>query len=434
VTTFYSKLLTGMQQRMTASVPAEPAADHLRDLFALQVQAVLHAVGLRSEYDADQFSLRMDLGNVSRLANLENQFYEFEQAAAEERDGIVLHVANGIRDACRPSPIAEELTDARAALRPRIRHRAHLVIVRLQRESQADDPDGVYVPVSTDLGAEIVYDTPTNIVSLPADQLAVWGLTPEEALEIAVRNLRAAAPDPFRAVGDGVYVATVGDCFDSARLLLTDQIAALPLNGPPVALPANRDTLMITGANDLGGLYRLLEVALQALERPRMDTLHPVVLSHGAWREWLPPEGHPMWEAFYELSVLTRGECYAAMRRALDDQHQRQGLDVFVASFGVMVRSAGELPWSHAVWPPVAGWLPEADLVTVINPGGDRYIVVPWPKLRQVAHHRMRKVPEMHPPYFAFDGAPDDELWERLRVHAVREGVVSQRARAAAAR
>jgi hypothetical protein len=107
---------------------------------------------------------------------------------------------------------------------------------------------------------------------------------------------------------------------------------------------------------------------------------------------------------------------------------------VFVASFGVLVRQEGDLPWSHAVWPPVAGWLPEADLVTVIHPHGERYIVVPWPKLRQAAHHLMRKVPEVHPPYFSFDGAPDRELWERLRVHAVREGVVRERARAAVSR
>lgn len=431
---FFSKLLVRMQQRQTPAAPPEPGDVHLRDLFALQVQAVLSTVGLPSQYDAGQFSLRLDQGPVTRLANLANQFFEYANAAPEDREGIVLHVAAGIRDACRPSPIALGLDEARRYLRPRIRNRAHLVIVRLQRDGEKDAEDGVFAPVTTDLGAEIVYDTPTNIVSIAADQLAQWALTPEQALEVAVANLRAAAPQPFRSIGDGVFAAAVGDCYDSARLLLTDEIEALRLNGPAVALPANRDTLVITGANNLGGLYRILEIALQAIERPRMDTLHPVVLSHGAWREWLPPDGHPMWDAFYELSVITRGECYAAVRRVLEAHHQREGRDVFVSSYGMMVKTEGALPWSHAVWPPTAGWLPEADLVTVIHPRDERYIVVPWQKLRQHAHHLLRKVPDVHPPYFAFGGAPDLDVWERLRAHAVREGVVTQRPRAEEAR
>lgn len=434
MSTFFSPLLTRIRGRMAAPQPSEGPPDHLRDLFALQVQAVLQTVGVPSEYDPAQFALRMGGERASRNANLANQFWEYAQAAPEDREGIVLHVAQGIRDACRPSPVAPAALDARASLRPRIRHRAQQVIVHLQRETDATESDGIFVPVSTDLGAEVVYDTPTNIVSLAPEHLARWGLTAEEALGIAVENLRAAAPSPFRRIGDGVYAATVGDCFDSARLLLLDEIAALPLKGEPLALPANRDTLLVTGTRNLGGLYRILEVAVQSLDRPRMDTLQPVVLTHGAWRDWVPAPDHPMWDAFYELAMITRGECYAAVRRVLEEQHQRDGVDLFVASYGVLVRGDGEPPQSHAVWPPVAGWLPEADLVTVIHPDDERYIVVPWPKLRQVAHHRLKKVPGVHPPYFAFAGAPERELWERLRAHAVREGVVQERSRPAAAR
>jgi hypothetical protein len=42
-----------------------------------------------------------------------------------------------------------------------------------------------------------------------------------------------------------------------------------------------------------------------------------------------------------------------------------------------------------------------------------------------VAAHLLRRVPEMHPPYDAFDGVPDADLWNRLRKHALREGVMT---------
>lgn len=425
MSTFFSKLLTRIIERKRAPTPAD---DHLRDVFALQVQAVLRAVGLPAEYHPESFTLRVDVLDAGWNANLANQFFEYAQAAPAERERIVLFAAQGIRDACEPAPLPLDPVEARASLRPRIRHRAQSYLASLQSGSA----DPLFVPVSTDLGVEVVYDTPSNIVSLPAETLARWGLTAEEGLSVAVDNLRRSSAQPFRQAGDGVWVASVGDCYDSARLLLTDEIGRLRVDGAPVALPANRDTLLVTGTANLGGLYRMLEAALDTLDRPRMDTLQPVVLTHGAWRDWLPVPSHPMWSAFYELAVITRGECYAAVQRSLAERYRELGREVFVASYGVLVSPTHDQPQSHAVWPPVAGWLPEADLVTVIHPHDERYIVVPWPKLRQVAHVRLRRVPEVHPPYFAFDGAPDRDLWERLRAHAIREGVVAARPRAAA--
>src|SRR5262249_25633384 len=158
---------------------------------------------------------------------------------------------------------------------------------------------------------------------------------------------------------------------------------------------------------NVGGLYRLLQIALQALERPRMDTLQPVILRDGVWTDWLPPEGHPMREAFYELAVRTRGTSYAELKDLLVQRHERDGVELFVGGSGVCGPVKGDLPWSQAVWPPVRGWLPEADLVSVLHPDDERYIVVPRSKLLSVASHLLQRVPEMHPPYDAFDGVPD---------------------------
>lgn len=425
MSTFFSQLLKRMHTEVAAR-PADPDGErHARDVFALQVRAILGTVGLNAEYDAEQFALRLGGGSVSWLGN---RFDEYQRAPEEDREGIVLHVAQGIVDASRPSPIADDVALARAHLRPRIRQRAHLVILGLQMETDGLDPDGLlhaFVRVTDDLGAEVVYDTPTNIVSIPSDRLAQWDLDPAEALGVAVQNLRDSAPDPFRRIGDGVWVAAAGDCYDSARLLLTDEIAALPLDGDPVALPANRDTLAITGANSVGGLYRLLQIALSVLERPRMDTLQPVIYRDGAWQDWLPPLDHPMREAFHELAMRTRGTSYAELKDLLVQRHEREGVDLFVASYGVYRPGDGQLPFSHAVWPPVRGWLPEADLVSVLHPDDARYIVVPRGTLVRMAGHLLDRVPELHPPYDAFDGVPDERLWNDLREHAVREGVMA---------
>lgn len=423
MTIFLSRLLTRMEP-----VSKPPAADERneRDAFALRIKVILETIGITVVYDTEEFALRMGNGSVSWLAN---RFDEFQRAPEGEREGIVLHVARGIVDAGRPSPVLHALAGARPNLRPRIRQQAHLVILGLQMEDgghPSDAPLHAYVPLSTDLGVEVVYDTPNNIVSIPTERLQGWGLTPAEALAIAVENLRQSTPDPFGYVGDGVFVAAVGDCYDSARLLLTDEIASLPLEGEPVALPANRDTLVITGANNLGGLYRMLQIAMSVLDRPRMDTLQPVVLRNGVWCDWLPPVEHPMREAFYELAVRNRGTSYAELKDLLVRRHARDGRELFVASYGVLPADAGQRASSHAVWAPVRGWLPESDLISVIHPEDGRYIVVPRDKVVSVAGHLLAVVPEVHPPYHAFEGGPSLGLWNDLRVFAVREGVMER--------
>lgn len=425
MSTFFSKLLTRMAPSAT---PVDPVLDRdERDTFALRVKSTLETVGISAEYDSSEFALRMSNGSVSWLGN---RFDEYKRAPMEDREGIVLHVASGILDASRPSPVSSDRVSALPHLRPRIRQRAHLVIMSLQMEADGLDPVGIlsaFEPISDDLGSEIVYDTPANIVSIPRDRLDAWGLTPSEALAIAVENLRESAPRPFRSAGDGVWLAAVGDCYDSARILLTDEILSLPLDGPPVALPVNRDTLAITGANNVGGLYRLLQVALSAIDRPRMDTLQPVSLEANRWSDWLPEPEHPMREAFYELAMRTRGTSYAELKELLLARHKRHGLDLFVASYGVFRPTDGALPWSHAVWPPLQGLLPETELVSVLHPRDERYIVVGRQTLLSVAGHLLERVPTLHPPYDAFDGSPTAELWDDLRVHAVREGVMGGR-------
>ncbi|MEQ1571004.1 MAG: hypothetical protein ABMA64_35570 [Myxococcota bacterium] len=428
MSSFFSKLLTRMSPAPGAPEPDPTALRDERDTFALRVQAILAAVGLGATYDPEEFALRLAGGSVSWLGN---RFDEYRRAPESDRESIVLHVARGIVDAGQPSPVADDWSTARLHLRPRIRQRAHLVILGLQMEADGLDARGLlhaFVPITTDLGAEVMFDTPTNIVSIPSGKLESWSVDPHEALEVSIANLRASAPEPFRAIGDGVYAAVVGDCYDSARMLLVDEVAALPVDGEPVALPANRDTLVITGADNVGGLYRVLQIALAVLDRPRMDTLQPAVLRDGRWTDWLPPPGHPMREAYYELAVRTRGTSYAELRDLLLRRNEQQGSDLFVASYGVYRAGKSEPPWSHAIWPPVRGWLPEADLVSVLNPEDDRYIVVPRAALLSFASHLLRPVEGVHPPYLAFDGAPDRGLWLRLREHALREGTMARRA------
>ena len=71
---------------------------------------------------------------------------------------------------------------------------------------------------------------------------------------------------------------------------------------------------------------------------------------------------------------------------------------------------------------PGRGWLPEADLVSVVRADEERYVVVPRRVLVKHASHLLTHVPDVHPPYYAYDQVPDLELFEQLRSYAILEG------------
>ena len=136
----------------------------------------------------------------------------------------------------------------------------------------------------------------------------------------------------------------------------------------------------------------------------------------------MPRKSHPMHEAFYELATRTRGTSYAEVQAMIEDTTETEAGVPKIASFGLLRLPDGSTPRSHAVWRPGRGWLPEADLVSVVRADEERYVVVPRRVLVKHASHLLTRVPDVHPPYYAYDQVPDLELFEQLRSYAILEG------------
>ena len=60
-----------------------------------------------------------------------------------------------------------------------------------------------------------------------------------------------------------------GDCYDASRLLLLDTIRQFRVKGDYIAMVPNRDTLIVTGAEDADGLKAMVGLAKDAVQKPR---------------------------------------------------------------------------------------------------------------------------------------------------------------------
>ena len=140
----------------------------------------------------------------------------------------------------------------KADLLPKLESRAEL---------EAEKLDGrfgkrPFHAIGEHLGLMLVYDWPDAVMWLGQRDLRTWGVTFGDALEIARQNLGTLGPPVLASPRLGLYVTCTGDNYDATRLMRVDLIKELPVRGATIAIPANRDTLIITGADDVEGFGR----------------------------------------------------------------------------------------------------------------------------------------------------------------------------------
>ena len=98
--------------------------------------------------------------------------------------------------------------------------------------------------------------------------------------------------DPNRFAGrNGVYWGEWADSYDSSRILLTELIYRLSVDGDPVAFVPNRDQLWVTGTNNSAGLAAILKGGMES----HFKQGHPLspdlyVLEDGTWKVYVPED------------------------------------------------------------------------------------------------------------------------------------------------
>ena len=127
------------------------------------------------------------------------------------------------------------------------------------------------------------------------ENIAAWGRTMEELNALAMRNLLGITPEAeFMMIAPGVYIGGWCDTYDSSRLMLTDLFGLLEMNGDPVAIIGSKETIFVTGSQDLDGLADLLKFGLMACDNPRPLHGLPIVLQNGKWERFDLPQAHPV--------------------------------------------------------------------------------------------------------------------------------------------
>lgn len=313
---------------------------------------------------------------VPGIINLPNMHREYVDTAPEGRKECMRRQVAGMMQQSAPHSFA----DAKIRLRPVIRSTTERGVIKLQGFTNRPGAEIAYRPLCESIEIGIAYDGEFNVMRLNEAKLEQWGVTFDEAFDIAVDNLRLASSKPWLALQNGVFLSQFGDFYDASRLLLTDVLYRQPIAGAPVVMAPNRTALLLTGDQNEAGLQTLMEVAEQALTQPR--SLPPLMLrwSGVAWEKFVPKV---LAAKLHRLRLHELAADYQDQQAALNDIHAREGRDVFVAQHTIVQRNDGEQR-SICVWTEgVHSLLPDTDFVALYRPTTKQTAFVPRREFRQ---------------------------------------------------
>jgi len=220
--------------------------------------------------DGDGAERHIFLGNIGK-----------EYAAAEAVDRPRL-IAKYARLAVRPMRVAKP--DLRARVLPKLQPRRERELIKLRL------PDGANVegllegrPIA---GGELLFDLavdePEMIRVLTTTDLV--GITEQEAHACALDNLRTRSKQPWKPLAPGVWGSPWGDQWDGARLALPELFRDLAVEGKPIVVVPNRNTVLVAGSRDVHALRLLYLLTRKLVEQDRPVYPAPLVLDGGEWR------------------------------------------------------------------------------------------------------------------------------------------------------
>lgn len=380
------------------------------------IQAVRRAgYGGHLQYVPDEFRL---LHGDGGYFNLHNAFRDYQRADKPHRAAVLNGYVATLLSAKDKTP--QTFEQIRPALRPVIRNLGMLDEIRLHHvrgEGWAAPYSVVQRPLGRDCVILLAVDSPESTATLTKGPEDHWGVSLDEALAIAVDNLRDTTPEAFEEIIPGLYVGRWNDGYDISRALLPDVLQRAPIKGRPVFMIPTNDVLMVTGDKDEQGIAQMVEVAFKAMENGRAvsSQIYTYQDQHIAP---FPAEGEALKARLATLEHLLLQGTYHTQKELLDKIHEEHNEDVFVASYMLYQHSEDDgRTFSMCSWTQsVDSLLPRTDRVVLVEPqedGSARTQVVEWDELEARLGELMAPA-DVYPPRYRTIGFPTREQLQTL--------------------
>jgi hypothetical protein len=340
----------------------------------------------RIEFRAEPFTLVADDGGEMRL---DGPYAEYCESTRRQREDML---SRWVRMWFRGRvDLPTSFEDAKSDLLPVIRRRGSYECEML--EGRTPTPSQM---LGEHFAASVCYDWPECRRHIDQRQLDAWGITLDDAMEVAKSNLAEMSREVgFRQACPGWWASPWHDNYDLARVLLPDLIQQCEVQGEPVAMLSHRNHLWITGSEDLAGLERTVSHVEPMLTNTRFLSGIPLILEREDWSPFVLPSEHPLSPRYRSLWHVTMGKDYLRQRELLKESGQY----LFVAQVMHMRDDEGRIVTSCTWTDGVDTMLPVTESVGFVRINRDDPVArraevgvighADWGTVLEVVGHRM---------------------------------------------
>ena len=336
-----------------------------RDVFAQTVlqQIGQHALASDCRYEREQFRI-VSGSNGDHIFNLDNAYRDYCAAPRKQRAQMVQNYLRVLL----PSDVPSSFSEARSALMPVLRSRSQGDYFRLLALREPQRPAFGYAcqDFSEDAVVMLAYDTEANMTTVSQATLARWGVTFEQALAVAMDNLRERTPQRFLALGEGLLLGEWDDAYDSSRLLLPDLLYRACQGGEPLVMVPTRGRFLLASSNNVAGQLAMVALAEQLA---RDEGRHVSSAMYGVQQGKVvacQPADAGVAAALRRHRTIIGADLYNQQKVEWERLNASTGEDVFVASCLLIERQSSERVVSLSSWArDVHTLLPRTDVVAI---------------------------------------------------------------------
>lgn len=386
------------------------------DDFAALMISALRDRGMTEPVSYHPQEFKLSVGKDSgHFFYLHNAYSDYRHVPRRRRREVVEHYLRTISHARMEIP--QLLDDAIAHVLPVVRSRSYFELNKLRNQTESlDGWDAPYRILTTDIAIGLGYDRTDAISILSAKQLDTWKISFEELLQRAQDNLWEISTNRFHSPHPGVYASPYGDSHDAARLLYWELIVQNEVKGIPVIAVPDRDTLIITGSEDLAGLEYMAAACETALEQIRLVSTKPLILDDRRWTALRLPEDHPLYARFRMCEMQETMSDYNEQKDLLQTLYEQKGEDVFVSTFSATKNQESGRISSYCVWSnDVVADLPHTDRIAFMPDEKEILGWGSWAEATTAFGHLMQKNVE-YPERYRVESFPTPEQLGQIRL------------------
>jgi hypothetical protein len=393
---------------------------------------------LPESYDAQARAFIVTRDDGAKLTvGLENLFREWGSRDQDGRTALIARFAQSVVEMRTNNKIFPERLPGE--LMPGIRSHAQIgnfMIHNWIGGGPADDCNAtVFLPFVGDLVACVLRDQPNSMTQMTHADLDVAKLSIEQAIQHAMANFRSRLPPPvFESLGDDVFGCNNLNDHQSALLLLAPgRDYSLPaIDGAPVVAVPSRNLFYLAGSNNQPGLSRLLDIAGKAPQKSHFCSSQLLRWDGNRWIEDRRLGGDEFAARQREIAQHQLEADYTSQKQLLDQYHDKQGQDIFVANVLLFrPKNSSETISAATLGSGTTGTLlPRTDRLAffkqIIDPQTglaqqkfEDSATVAWADAMGIVGDLFEQVPYLYPPRFRALGFPGADAWVKLKAVAL---------------